>query len=143
MSYIVNKIFIDTNILVYALDNRDNDKMNKARNILRKVIYENKPVISTQVINEFYVAATRKLNIDKTLIKTIVHNFKNMEIITSDLQLTENAINISIESQISFWDSLIIATAEKANCKLIISEDLNSGQTYQGISLINPFQQEI
>ena len=70
MSYIVNKIFIDTNILVYALDNRDNDKMNKARNILRKVIYENKPVISTQVINEFYVAATRKLNIDKTLIKT-------------------------------------------------------------------------
>ena len=60
MSYIVNKIFIDTNILVYALDNRDNDKMNKARNILRKVIYENKPVISTQVINEFYVAATRK-----------------------------------------------------------------------------------
>ncbi|UTC74492.1 PIN domain-containing protein [Treponema sp. OMZ 792] len=143
MSYIVNKIFIDTNILVYALDNRDNDKMNKARNILRKVIYENKPVISAQVINEFYVAATKKLSIDKNLIKTIVHNFKNMEIIASDLQLTENAIKISIESQISFWDSLIIAAAEKANCKLIISEDLNSGQKYQDISLINPFQEEI
>lgn len=141
MSYIVNKIFIDTNILVYALDNRDNDKMNKARNILRKVIYENKPVISAQVINEFYVAATKKLSIDKNLIKTIVHNFKNMEIIASDLQLTENAIKISIESQISFWDSLIIAAAEKANCKLIISEDLNSGQKYQDISLINPFQE--
>ncbi|UTC63095.1 PIN domain-containing protein [Treponema sp. OMZ 787] len=143
MSYIVNKIFIDTNILVYALDNRDNDKMNKARNILRKVIYENKPVISAQVINEFYVAATKKLSIDKNLIKTIVHNFKNMEIIASDLQLTENAIKISIESQISFWDSLIIAAAEKADCKLIISEDLNSGQKYQDISLINPFQEEI
>lgn len=143
MSYIVNKIFIDTNILVYALDNRDNDKMNKARNILRKVIYENKAVISAQVINEFYVAATKKLSIDKNLIKTIVHNFKNMEIIASDLQLTENAIKISIESQISFWDSLIIAAAEKANCKLIISEDLNSGQKYQDISLINPFQEEI
>ena len=142
-NYIVSKIFIDTNILVYTLDAKDSYKQAKARKIMEKVVNLHQPVISTQVINGFYVAATRKLNIDKTLIKTIVHNFKNMEIITSDLQLTENAINISIESQISFWDSLIIAAAEKANCKLIISEDLNSGQKYQGISLINPFQQEI
>ena len=75
--------------------------------------------------------------------KNIIHNFRNMEIVNNDLELIEQAIDISIISQLSFWDSLIIAAAEKANCEFIFSEDLNNGQTYRGVTVINPFVKEV
>ena len=140
MSSIVSKIFIDTNILVYTLDKNDKSKNERARCVLQKIIDKHYPVISTQVINEFYIVATKKLNADPIIVKNIVHNFKNMEIVHTDLQLIEEAIDISILTQLSFWDSLIIAAAEKANCELIFSEDLHAGQTYRGVLLLNPFE---
>jgi len=75
--------------------------------------------------------------------KNIIHNFRNMEIVNNDLELIEQAIDISIIFQLSFWDSLIIAAAEKANCEFIFSEDLNNGQTYRGVMVINPFVKEV
>jgi len=54
----------------------------------------------------------------------------------NDLELIEQAIDISVISQISFWDSLIIAAAEKSNCEFVFSEDLNTGQTYRGVMVI-------
>ena len=62
-----------------------------------------------------------------------------MELIKIDLELIEQAIDISVLSQISFWDSLVIAAAEKANCEYVVSEDLNTGQLYRGVKLLNPF----
>ncbi len=62
-----------------------------------------------------------------------------MEIVNCDLELIEKAINLTLISQLSFWDSLIIAAAERANCELVFSEDLNSGQNYRGLLLLNPF----
>ncbi len=142
MSCIVSKIFIDTNILVYSLDKNDPTKQNRAREILKILIDKHQPVISTQVINEFYVIATKKLQADQIIVKNIIHNFRNMEVVNSDLQLTEEAIDISVISQLSFWDSLVIAAAEKANCEFIFSEDLNAGQNYRGVLLINPLVQD-
>lgn len=142
-SYIVSKIFIDTNILVYTLDKKDIFKHEKARTIIKEIVTNHKPVISTQVLKEFYVVATTKLKADKIIIKNIVHNFHNMEIIQNDLELIEQAIDISIISQLSFWNSLIIAAAEKANCEFVFSEDLNAGQVFRGVTIINPFQKEI
>lgn len=142
MSFIVSKIFIDTNILIYTLDKKNENKQNKARVILKKVVLSHQPVISTQVIKEFYVVATNKLKADHFIIKNIVHNFRNMEIVNNDLDLVEQAIDISVLTQLSFWDSLIIAAAEKANCEFIFSEDLNTGQTYRGVIAVNPFLKE-
>ncbi len=139
MIYTVAKIFIDTNILIYTLDPRNPLKQSKARDCLQKAIKENKPVISTQVLKEFYVAATAKLKAEPVAVKNILHNFQNLEIINNDLELVEQAIDISISFKLSFWDSLIIAAAEKACCDTIYSEDLNSGQFYRGIQLVNPF----
>lgn len=138
----MSKIFIDTNLFVYALDKKIEVKQQQARKILKRVIDSHQPVISTQVIKEFYVAATSKLKADPIIIKNIIHNFHNMEIVNNDLELIEQAIDISIISQVSFWDSLIIAAAEKANCKFVFSEDLNSGQTYRGVMVLNPFVKE-
>ena len=138
----MSKIFIDTNILVYTLDQKNIVKRDMARKIVKKVVESHQPVISTQVIKAFYVVASNKLKADPIVVKNIIHNFHNMEIVNNDLDLIEQAIDISILSQLSFWDSLIIAAAEKANCEYVLSEDLNSGQNYRGIKLLNPFIKE-
>lgn len=138
----MSKIFIDTNILVYTLDQKNIEKRDMARKIVKKVVESHQPVISTQVIKEFYVVASNKLKADPIIVKNIIHNFHNMEIVNNDLDLIEQAIDISILSTLSFWDSLIIAAAEKANCEYVLSEDLNSGQNYRGIKLLNPFIKE-
>jgi predicted nucleic acid-binding protein len=124
------------------LDQKNIEKRDMARKILKKVVESHQPVISTQVIKEFYVVASNKLKADPIVVKNIIHNFHNMEIVNNDLDLIEQAIDISILSQLSFWDSLIIAAAEKANCEFVLSEDLNSGQNYRGIKLFNPFIKE-
>lgn len=139
---IVSKIFIDTNLLVYTLDKKDKNKQKKARKILKKIVESHQPVISTQVIKEFYVVATKKLKASQIIVKNIVHNLRNMEIVHNDLELIEQAIDISVISQLSFWDSLIIAAAEKANCEFVFSEDLNAGQSYRGVVVLNPFEKE-
>jgi predicted nucleic acid-binding protein len=141
-SFIVSKIFIDTNILVYSIDQKNEDKKNKSRRTLKKIIESHQPVISTQVIKEFYVVSTNKLKADPIVVKNIIHNFHNMEIVNNDLELIEQAIDISVISQLSFWDALIIAAAEKANCEFVFSEDLSSGQTYRGVMVINPLDTE-
>jgi len=139
---IVSKIFIDTNIFVYSIDQKDPVKRDKARTILKRLVEVHQPVISTQVIKEFYVVASTKLKADSFIIKNIVHNFRNLEVVNNDLELIEQAIDISTISRLSFWDSLIIAAAEKANCEFVFSEDMNSGQTYRGVMVVNPFLRE-
>ena len=138
----MSKIFIDTNILVYTLDKRDKVKQKKAREIFKKIVELHQPVLSTQILKEFYVVSVSKLKADHLMVKNIIHNFKNMEIVNNDIDLIEQAIDISIISRISFWDSLVVAAAEKAKCDFIISEDLNAGQTYRGVMVINPFEKE-
>ncbi len=138
----MSKIFIDTNLFVYALDQKDEQKKAQARIIIRKIVEAHQPVISTQVIKEFYVVATNKLKADPIIVKNIIHNFRNMEIINNDLDLIEQAIDVSVLFQLSFWDSLIIAAAEKAKCEFVFSEDLNTGQTCRGVQVVNPFTKE-
>ena len=139
-SFTVPKIFVDTNPFVYSLEKMDGTKNGKARVILEKIIESHHSVISTQVIKKYYVAATTKMKVDKIVIKNIVHNFRNMEIVQSDLNLIEQTIDISVISQLSFWDSLIMSAAEKAKCEFVFSEDRNPGQTYRGAMLINHFE---
>ena len=141
-NYIVSKIFIDTNIFVYTVDKKEDIKQKKARKILKKIVEIHQPVISTQIIKEFYVVAINKLRADHFIVKNIIHNFKNMEVVNNDLELIEQAIDISVISQITFWDALVVAAAEKANCEFIFSEDLNPGQTYRGVLVINPFEKD-
>jgi predicted nucleic acid-binding protein len=139
-NYTVDKKFIDSNMLVYTVDDGNPNKKEKARATIEKIIENDIPVISTQVLQEFYNASTTKLNIDKLTAKGIVHNLQNIEIVQVDPNIIEQAIDISILSQISFWDGLILASAEFANCTTLISEDLNDGQIIRGVKIINPFK---
>jgi len=137
--YMKDKIFIDTNILVYSLDNHDPEKMKKTRSILSMIIEKQSGVLSTQVMQEFYVIATKKLNGDPIIIKGLMNHLSKFEIVTITPELIFAAIDFSILNRISFWDALIIAAAASANCKEIWTEDLNHGQVIQGVRINNPF----
>ena len=133
------KIFIDTNILVYSLDENDKNKKNKSRSILNEVYKMQNGVISTQVINEFFVVTTKKLKADPLLIKQIIGRLEYMEIVNADLEIIKDAIDISILNKLSYWDSLIISCAASAKCSSLYTEDLNNNQLVLGIRIINPF----
>lgn len=136
----MSKIFIDTNILIYSLDNSDETKKNSARNMLKNLIKNHQLVISTQVIQEFYITATKKLNVDVIIAKSIINSFQNFEIVTVNFDFINNAIDCSILNMLSFWDSLIIVSAQFSKCSEIYTEDLNSGQNILGVKIINPFK---
>lgn len=133
------RVFIDTNVLIYALDRRDASMQTRARQVIRDAVVTGTPVISTQVTQEFFVAATRKLGVDPVEAKGIVASLSNLEIVTVDLALIHSAIDCSILSRLSFWDGLIIAAAEAAHCARLLTEDLNHGQVIRGVRIENPF----
>jgi predicted nucleic acid-binding protein len=135
----VSKIFLDTNVLLYTLDQKDRERQTRARMILRSIAENDNPVISTQILQEFYIASTSKLGVDALLAKSIVHSFEHMEVVQVDPHLIGEAIDVSILNQISFWDALVIAAAESAKCSILYSEDLNHGQIIRGVRIENPF----
>lgn len=135
----MSKIFLDTNVLLYTLDQNDRDRQKRARMILRSIAENDYPVISTQILQEFYVASTSKLGVDPLLAKSIVHSFEHMEVVQVDPHLIGEAIDVSILNRTSFWDALVIAAAESAKCSLLYTEDLNHGQIIRGVRIENPF----
>ena len=92
-------------------------------------------VISTQVMQEFYVVATRKLGVEPLLAKSILHAFENFEVVVVDSMLIKEAIDTSIVNQISFWDALIVVSAESAKCEKIWTEDLQHDRVIRGVQI--------
>ncbi len=132
------KAFVDTNILVYQLDGRYPEKRRAARDAVRELAANHEAVISTQVLQEFYAACTTKLKIDPSLVKRIMHGFRNMEIVTIGTDLIGEAIDTSMQYRLSFWDSLVVVCAESAKCRVLLTEDLGDGQVIRGVRVKNP-----
>ena len=137
------KVFIDTNILVYQMDKRDHAKRSVCRDLVRKAAANGDAVISTQVLQEFYVATTTKLHIDPILIKSIMHTLENMEVVAVGNELIDDAIDASIQYKLSFWDSLIVVAAESAKCETLYTEDLNDGQIIRNVRIANPMRSKV
>ncbi len=136
----MSKAFLDTNILVYACDKDEPEKREKARELLRSGSEALPFFISTQVLQEFYVTATRKLGIEPLKAKDIMHSFRHMGIVTVDTDDINHAIDGNILWQVSFWDALIVVAAQKARCDTLYSEDLNTGQSFDSVRVVNPFE---
>lgn len=133
------RTFLDTNILVYCLDQHDPGKQLLCRDLLRSLQAGHQAVISTQVLQEFYVAATRKLGVAPLAAKQMVQGFRNLETVVVGPALVEEGIDCSILHQLSFWDGLVLASAASAGCEVLLTEDLNSGQVIRGVRIQNPF----
>ncbi|MDA8139203.1 MAG: PIN domain-containing protein [Desulfobacteraceae bacterium] len=134
----MSKVFIDTNILVYSLDQSNSEKRDRCRNLIREVITEKRGVISTQVVQEFYVVATNKLGAEPLLIKDIITSLDRLETVIITPAIIKEAIDCAIINRLSFWDSLIIAAAESAKCDILWTEDLKDGQIVRGVRIVNP-----
>lgn len=136
----MSKVFLDTNILVYSLDQADAAKKARCRGLIRSLTAESKGVISTQVMQEFYVAATSKLGADPLLTKDILRSLERFETVVVSPTLIKDAIDCSIINRLSFWDALIVVSAESAQCEVLWTEDLNHGQIIRGVRIENPLK---
>jgi predicted nucleic acid-binding protein len=134
----MSKVFIDTNILVYSLDQADPIKRNRSRELLRRLASENNAVLSTQVLQEFYVAGSSKLGADPLILKDIIRSLERFETVLVTPALIKEGIDCAIINRVSFWDAMIIVAAESAHCELLWTEDLNNGQIIRGVRIENP-----
>ncbi len=132
------KVFLDANILVYAQDQDSPAKRRRSREVIAALAESGSGVISTQVLQEFYVTVTRKLGVAPLAAKSVLQTFKIFEIVQASPDLIESAIDCSVLNAISFWDALIVAAAASSGCAIVYSEDLNPGQTIQGVRIENP-----
>ncbi len=133
------RVFLDTNILVYAVDRaeQETDKRAKAREIIAQGSFG----LSAQVLQEFYVTVTRKIKkpLSAARAARLVAELAKLQIVTTDTTLINTAIALSERYQISYWDGAIIAAAEALDAKTVYSEDMNHGQTYGSVRVENPF----
>jgi predicted nucleic acid-binding protein len=133
------RFFLDTNVLIYAWSKQDKTKRKTSRDLIRKAFESKQAVISIQVLQEFFSVATAKFDGDKLAVKEAMSRFAELPIVQTDLALLQIAADISILSQLSIWDALIVAAAERAHCSILYSEDLNIGQSIRGVKIVNPF----
>ncbi len=136
-----DKIFVDTNILVYANDGSDKPKQECCKQIILDGIQNENMVLSTQVLSEFFVTVTKKIKepLPVEIAKREIILLKAAEIVDVDYHSILKAIQVSVKNKLSYWDSLIIASAVKAGCGEIITEDMNHGQMIEGLVIRNPF----
>lgn len=136
-----DKVFLDTNVLVYAYDKSEPRKQHKAQTLLAEGIERENAVISAQVLGEFFIVVTRRLTIPLSVDEAghLIDLLSALPVVEVDLQLVKQAVSVHGAMQISYWDALIVCAAERAGCGRILSEDLNSGQDYRGAVVENPF----
>ncbi len=135
------KAFLDTNVLLYAHDGTETQKQPVARAMLETLWHERRGVLSTQVLQEFYVAATRKLPrpLTRREAREIVALYSTWPVVVIDPSLILAATRIEEEHQLSFWDSLILEAARVAGADRLLTEDLQDGRVIEGIRIENPF----
>ena len=135
------KVFLDTNILVYAYDESESEKQTTAQALLTRGIEREEAVLSTQVLSEFFVVVTRRIKapLSANQAEQVIDLLSILPVVEVDLKLVKRAVSVHGELQISYWDSLIVSAAERAGCTKIQSEDLNAGQVYLGARVENPF----
>ncbi len=136
-----DKVFVDTNVLVYAHDLSAETRHAKAFTVVEALWEAETGVISTQVLQEFYVTITRKIKnpLKPDEAREIVRNYLAWPVQVNDPEMTLRASEIGEKNKLSFWDALIVAAAHQVQAKKIISEDLNHGQIIEGILIENPF----
>lgn len=139
MNFMSAREFIDTNVLVYADDGRHAVKQAAARELIARLMRERRGVLSLQVLQEFYSAATRKLAMPGETAKARIIHYIQFEVITLVPADVLAAIDLQRLHRWSFWDSLIVRAALKGTCARLNTEDMHSGQVIETVRIHNPF----
>ena len=131
--------FFDTNILIYTDDSVFPDKQAIATQLLEEGWNSGNIVLSTQVLQEYFVASTRKLGVSPEIVQRKIELLAHLDIVSIDHSDIVQAIDIHRLHRFSFWDSLIIRMAQKTRCTILYSEDMQHGQQIGGVKVTNPF----
>ena len=133
--------FIDTNVLIYAHDLSAGQKHVQAKALIRELWESRSGCLSVQVLQEFYVNITQKVAKPLTpeAAAQIIAEVAVWEVHRPGADEVLDAIAVQDRYQISFWDAMIVASASHLGCKTLWSEDLNPGQVYEQLVVVNPF----
>ena len=139
------RIFIDSNIWIYFFLNSEKDfeKNQIAKRFLKSIVGKNQIILSTQVINEYHWTLYRKYKIDEEIIRSTIDDkiLTISDVVTLSTNNYNSAFDLRKKYSISFWDSLILASALENNCEILYSEDMQHNQIIENkLKIINPFE---
>jgi predicted nucleic acid-binding protein len=135
--------FIDTNILVYAFDRSAGDKHRLASQLVEQCWQHENGCISIQILQEFFVTVTRKIvaPLDLTTTRQIISDLAQWRMHSPDIGDLLQAIDLLQSYPLSCWDAMVVQSAARLHCTHLFSEDLNHGQVYGNVQVINPFRE--
>ncbi|MBV8361534.1 MAG: PIN domain-containing protein [Deltaproteobacteria bacterium] len=133
--------FFDTNVLVYMFDQGERGKQRRAMQLFEDAIGQGRALLSTQVLQEFFVVVTRRLSppMPYELAGRVIRAFTALPIVQVDPDIIVNAIELTRRYRFSFWDGLIIEAALRGGAKTLYTEDLQHGQVIETLQVENPF----
>jgi len=140
-----DKVFVDTNVLVYAYDRSEPEKQARALEVLDRLALTEAGVISTQVLAEFFVAITRKIALPLSVSEACerVRNYlQSWTVVDLTGMIVLEATRGVRDHQFNFWDAQIWATARLNQISLVLSEDFNAGSVIEGVHFANPFAED-
>jgi predicted nucleic acid-binding protein len=135
------KVFVDSNVLIYAHDGDAGDKQQRAAERLGKLWESGLGRLSTQVLQEFYVNVTQKIKrpLARGTAREVIRNYALWVESPITPSTVVRASEISEGWKLAFWDGMIFAAAEQDSADQLLSEDLSHGQVIAGIRIVNPF----
>jgi predicted nucleic acid-binding protein len=133
--------FVDTNVLLYLISKDPEERAKAVR--AAELLSARDLALSTQVLQEFYVQATRESRpsrLDHERAVSLVESFRRFPVQETTVEIVLAAMFTRARFQISYWDAAILEGARAAGCDIVLSEDLSDGQDYAGVQVVNPFQ---
>jgi predicted nucleic acid-binding protein len=135
-------VFVDTNVLLYAFDQADPQKQAAARRWRTELWASKRGRLSVQVLQEFYANVLRKWPSAREQARAEIRNLSAWHPVTMDSEILIRGWQLQDRFQLSFWDSLIVAAAKISACNFLLSEDLQSGQELDGVTILDPFSND-
>ena len=135
--------FVDTNVIVYAHDRMDRAKGERARALLERLARDGSLTVSTQVLQESYNALIRKALVEPSKALFAVEQLAACRVVGSNADFVLDALRLSRRSRLSVWDALIVQAALAARCTVLFTEDLQAGQRFGELEVVNPFDDAV
>ncbi|HXR37823.1 MAG TPA: PIN domain-containing protein [Terracidiphilus sp.] len=133
------RTFLDTNILLYCDDPVNLPKQQRALKLVLEHKAQRTGVVSLQVLQEYFVNATGKLGLDPGLVRQKVETYSRFDVVEPVAGDILRAIDFHRLHRISYWDALVLHCARKSGCRVVLTEDLQHGQEFDGVKIVNPF----
>jgi len=136
---VAERYFVDSNLLLYYVDPVDSGKQARALEWLEALWRAGAGCLSWQVLHEFYWNAVRKMRLEPERAREIVEDLAHWRPVDTSLGLIQQAWHWMDSAQLTYWDALILAAAQRSGARYLLSEDFQTNRRYDGVQVLNPF----